>query len=128
MYRDVNRELSQFTGTQRYYRTHGGLYTDGIHHLIEKYNCYWLMQDIFIYLCSASSLREEDITVWSLQRVMKVDKDSGAVLERKDIFILSCEDGNGNVLFSQAIPFSDFEGDSIKLYFENGVLYLPSER
>ncbi len=128
MYRDVNQELNEFTGTQSHYRVRDYFYTDGINYLMDKYECQWLVSDIFIFILSTPKLKDENFLLWKLQRQMMTDKNTGAVLERTETFILSCEDGNGNVLFAKGIPFSDFKGDSLKLYFENDVLYLPSER
>ena len=41
-----------------------------------------------------------------------------------DIFI---QDSNGNVVYTQEIPFTDFPLDEVKLYFANNVIHLPSE-
>jgi hypothetical protein len=51
------------------------------------------------------------------------------VLKRtnKDAFIAICDDGDGNVVVSQTISFSDFRDDMLTLYFTEGVLLLPSE-
>ena len=35
--------------------------------------------------------------------------------------------GNGNVVFSKNIEFTDFPLDEVKLWFANDVIYLPSE-
>ena len=40
---------------------------------------------------------------------------------------LTCEDGNGNVVFTKALTFTDFPLEEITLYFTNGVILLPSE-
>jgi len=38
-----------------------------------------------------------------------------------------CDDGNGNPIYTQEIPFTDFPLDEMKLYFANNVIHLPSE-
>jgi len=38
-----------------------------------------------------------------------------------------CDDGNGNVVYMQEIPFTDFPLDGVKLYFANNIIHLPSE-
>ena len=40
---------------------------------------------------------------------------------------LTCDDGNGNVVFSKAITFTDFPLPEITLWFANNTIYLPSE-
>ncbi|PWV55566.1 DUF6876 family protein [Chitinophaga sp. S165] len=122
-FRNVNRELSGFTGTSQYYKHFlGNLFTDGIYHLREKFQCFWLVDDIMAYVKTAVT---DEFQVWRLKRKLKMEHD--IVIERTDRFDLICEDGNYNVLFSTVIPFSDFEGDEVMLYFCDGVLLLPSE-
>ena len=40
---------------------------------------------------------------------------------------LACDDGNGYVVYSKAILYTDFPLSEIALYFTDGVLSLPSE-
>jgi hypothetical protein len=40
---------------------------------------------------------------------------------------LTCDDGNGNIVFTKEIEHTDFPLDEIKLYFANNVVHLPSE-
>jgi hypothetical protein len=43
--------LSQFTGTERYYRiSRRHLLTDGAKYLAEQASCFWMMDAIFIHL------------------------------------------------------------------------------
>ena len=44
-----------------------------------------------------------------------------------NIASLKCDDGNGNVVYSKNIEFTDFPLDEVKLWFANDVIYLPSE-
>ena len=57
----------------------------------------------------------EDFQVWKLA----VQPDRSATL--------TCDDGNGNVVFSKKIEYTDFPLDEITLYFANNVIHLPSE-
>lgn len=41
--------------------------------------------------------------------------------------ILSCEDGDGRVVYAKDIVATDFPLDEITLWFSNNVIYLPSE-
>jgi hypothetical protein len=40
---------------------------------------------------------------------------------------LKCDDGNGNVVYSKTIEFTDFPLDEVKLRFANDMIYLTRE-
>jgi hypothetical protein len=123
IFRNINHELSYFTGTDQYYKHFlGNLFTDGIYFLRENFKCFWLIDDIMIY---ATTTVTDEFQVWRLKRVLTMEND--IVVDRTNRFDLICEDGNYNILFSTVIPFSDFEGDEVMLYYCDGVLLLPSE-
>jgi hypothetical protein len=116
---ELHRHLAQFSGTERYHRTHPGLLaTDGAKYLADQAGAYWLL----------------DI-VWS---VLTKINDEFAVLE------LSLEEGTRSALVvihdgrepeityhQQEIAWTDFPLPKVKLYIqENGrerVVMLPSE-
>ena len=117
-HKNINNELSQFTGTEQYYRHLAGYcYTDGVQYLAEKFSCHWLITEIMI---ANYPKMFAEFQVWKLTRVFKEDLPTNA-------FTLSCEDGDKEPLYLKQIPFSDFSGDSIEIWFCNDVLYLPSE-
>ena len=60
-------------------------------------------------------MRAEPFQVW----VLKVADDRSGVLV--------CEDGDYNRIASQAIAFTDFPLPEITLWFQNDVIFLPSE-
>lgn len=110
---NLNDLLSGFTGTEGYTKHFTGkLFTDGVEHLAENYQTYWLL-DLIFSLNKPEPI--DEFQVWKLQRV------SG------NTFSLTADDGNDNILYTQEIPFSDFPGDSVELYYADNVLYLPSE-
>jgi hypothetical protein len=41
--------------------------------------------------------------------------------------VLRCEDGDGHVVFTKNIPFTDFPMPEIKFYLVDGTILLPSE-
>jgi hypothetical protein len=41
--------------------------------------------------------------------------------------VLSCEDGNDNVVYTKQIEYTDFPQEGITLYFTNNTILLPSE-
>lgn len=122
-------ELSQFTGTEHYYRVspiHGNLVlTDGVKYLCERAQCYWLVDIVASYQYKLTS---EPFQVWTLG--IDADEMRGSV---------RCEDGNGNILVRQELEYTDFPIETgITLFLEEGgigplgpvymVLMLTSER
>jgi hypothetical protein len=111
-------DLAQFTGSENWYR-HGinrhVLYTEGAQFVAEHGNAYWLLDEIAIIQPYNRAVSAEEFQVWKLA----VRPDSTATL--------TCDDGNGNIVFTKEIAFTDFPLDEITLYFTNNVILLPSE-
>jgi hypothetical protein len=111
-------DLSQFTGTEQWFRhsiNSTVLYTEGAQHVAEHGEAYWLLDEIALIQPHDQTVAAEEFQVWTLT----VQPDNTATL--------TCDDGNGNVVFSKEIPYTDFPLDTIKLYFANNVIHLPSE-
>ena len=109
--------LTQFTGTERYYRiSRKHLLTDGTKFLAEQAHCYWLMDAIVSHL---SEIGTED---WFV--VVKT-----TVANRQALMVY--EDGNGHEHARQAIPYTDLPLAEVNLYAcwdgEHWVIMLPSE-
>lgn len=109
--------LSQFTGRERYYRiSRRHLLTDGTKYLAELASCFWLMDVI------ASHLTEIGTNDWFVIIKTKVKRNRSVIVY---------EDGNGNELARQEIPYTDLPADQITLYgcwdTEHWVIMLPSE-
>lgn len=118
--------LANFTGTQSYTSFNGGLkLTEGARYLAdnggrgENGSAWWLMDIVFSYLFVAKVKREP----FQVYKLAKNKAGSGAKL--------TVEDGNGNVVFTQRIPFSDFDFDHAGAEFVfwcvDKVILLPSE-
>jgi hypothetical protein len=111
-------ELRQFTGSEHWYR-HGlnrtVLFTDGAKYVADQGGAYWLLDEIALAQRYEKAVAAEEFQVWTL----KVNADRTATL--------ACDDGNGDVVFEKAIPFTDFPADEIALWFTNNTIYLPSE-
>jgi hypothetical protein len=111
-------DLAQFTGSENWYR-HGMvrdvLYTDGVQYVAETAGAYWLIDEIAFAQRGNKRVAAEGFQLWKL----KVNPDHTARL--------ACEDGNGGVVFSKIIPYSDFPLEEITLYFTNKTILLPSE-
>lgn len=109
--------LTEFTGTDRYYRIgRQHLLTDGTKFLADQARCYWMMDAI------ASHLIEIGTADWFVVVKTKVS-DSKA--------LMVYEDGNGHEHARQEIPYTDFPLAEITLYAcwdgEHWVIMLPSE-
>lgn len=110
-------DLSHFTGTEQIYR-HGLvrniIYTDGVQHVAEAGEAYWLIDKI---ACAQLEPRhsEQEFQLWKLT----VNDDLSADL--------SCTDGNGTEISTEHIEFTDFPLPQIKFYVANRTILLPSE-
>ncbi len=117
MHRLLNSDLSQFTGTDRWYR-HGLvrhiLYTDGARHVAETGGAYWLLDEI-AFSQTLPRAAAEEFQLWRL------------TVHPNQTATLACEDGNGHVVFAKPIEFTDFPLEEIVLYFTGKVILLPSE-
>ncbi|NES25204.1 MAG: hypothetical protein F6K41_41470 [Symploca sp. SIO3E6] len=112
-------DLAQFVGTSCYHQHWMGIqYTDGVQYLAERGEAYWLIDEIASWQTDprvSQDVMLQQFQFWTLT----VNDDRSARLV--------CERDEGNVAVTQDIPFTDFPLKRVKLYFQNGVLHLPSE-
>jgi len=108
-------ELNQFTGTENYYKHWLGqiVYTDGVKYLVDKAGAYWLIDVIASY---QPTIKNVPFQVWVLK--VNADKSAEATMYA---------DADKPVLVKQAIKYTTFPLDEIKLWLIDGVLILPSE-
>jgi len=111
-------DLDRFSGSEYWYR-HGinrnVLFTDGAKFLADRAGAYWLLDEIAIIQPYDKRVAATKFRVWKLA----VRPDRGTTL--------TCEDGNGNLVLSKEIGFTDFPLDKVTLWFTNNVIYLPNE-
>lgn len=111
-------DLLQFTGTENWYRhafVRSVLYTDGAKYVAEAGGAYWLLDEIAFVQKSHTALAAEEFQVWKL------------TVHPAQSGTLTCEDGNGNVILSKPLEYTDFPLDEITLYYTNNAILLPSE-
>jgi hypothetical protein len=110
-------ELANFTGSENWFKHWLGkmLFTDGVKFIADSAGAYWLIDEIAISQ-TLPKVRAQEFQVW----VLKVDLE-----KRKGV--LSCDDGNGNVVFTKRIEYTDFPLPEIRFYCTDGVILLPSE-
>jgi len=111
-------DLAQFTGSEQWYR-HGingrVLFTDGAKFVADQADAYWLIDEIAIIQPHNKRVAAEEFQVWKL--AVKPDHSG----------VLTCEDGNDNVVYTKEIEYTDFPPEGITLWFTNNTILLPSE-
>ncbi len=111
-------DLMQFTGSENWYR-HGlnrkVLYTDGAQYVAERGGAYWLLDEIALIQPYDKAVAAEEFQVWKL------------TVRPNRTAMLKCDDGNGKIVFSKEIEYTDFQLDEITFYFTNNTILLPSE-
>jgi len=114
-------DLKQFTASEQFYR-HGlsrnHIYTEGVQFLAERAQAYWLLDKIALH--GSSKIARERFQVWQVT----VSSDCSATL--------TTEDGNGKVLRTEKLSYTDFPLREIALWSVrnelNGfTIMLPSE-
>lgn len=111
-------DLRQFTGSEHWYRhplARQVLFTDGAKYVADQAEAYWLLDEIAFAQRAQKAVAAEEFQVWKL--AVKPDRTA----------MLSCEDGNYNVVFTKALEFTDFPEPEIVLWFANNTIFLPSE-
>ena len=110
-------DLEHFTGSENWYQ-HGSVrtitYTDGAKHVADSGGAYWLLDEIALAQKFNRRVKAEPFQVWKLT-------------VRDNTGVLACDDGNGNIVFTKEIPFTDFSLPEIKFYFTDDVILLPGE-
>jgi hypothetical protein len=110
-------DLATFTGSENWYQHWLGksLYTDGAKYVADQAGAYWLIDEI-VTNQTRPKINAEGFQVWTLK--VDLEKHEG---------VLTCEDGNGNAVFTKRIEFTDFPLPEIRLYYADSTILLPSE-
>ncbi len=111
-------DLRQFSGSETWYRhalNRAVLFTDGAKHVADAGGAYWLLDEIALAQRYKKKVAAEEFQLWKL--TVKDDHTAR----------LTCEDGNGQKVFSKKIEFTDFPLDEISFYFTDNTILLPSE-
>jgi hypothetical protein len=118
-------DLDGFSGTEYWHRW-SALYprfllTDGAKHVADAGEAYWLMDLIASH--QRAILRKGDqglFQVWNIK------------VAPNKFCTITCDDGNGNILATQDVPYTDFPLPELKLYAisddgSNLTILLPGE-
>ena len=104
-------DLGQFTGSEQWYRhslVRSITYTDGAKYVADHGGAYWLLDEIALAQKFSAAVKAEPFQVWKL-----------TVNDRRGL--LTCDDGNDNVVYTKPIPFTDIPLTEIKFYFTDNV-------
>ena len=114
----THAELWQFTGSERWHR-HGLvrhiLFTDGAKYLADRAGVYWLLDEIAFAQRARPRVAAEAFQMWKLR--VRPDKTA----------LLTCDDGNGDVVWRKTLEYTDFPLEKITLYYTDRTILLPSE-
>lgn len=107
----ANDFFKDYNCTDNYYKYYLGMvYTDGVKALCTRFECYW-----FLDLIAFGQLKiKGNFQVWTLKR-------TGFTAT------VTCDDGNGNILRKENIPYTDFKPLTATIWVEDNVILLPSE-
>ena len=111
-------EFAQFTGSENWYRhaiNRNVLFTDGAKYVADQAGAYWLLDEIAIIQPHNARVAAESFQVWKLA----VNADHAGVL--------TCDDGNDNVVYTKHIEYTDFPAEGITLWYTNNTILLPQE-
>jgi hypothetical protein len=110
-------DLANFTGSENWHQhwLRKFLYTDGAKYVADQAGAYWLVDEI-VTNQTRPKINAEEFQVWTLK--VDLEKHKG---------VLTCDDGNGNVVFTKRIDYTDFPLPEIKFYCTNDTILLPSE-
>jgi len=111
-------DLHQFTGAENWYRhplNRKVVYTEGVQYVAENGGAYWLLDEIALIQPYDKKVADEPFQVWKLS--VRADRTA----------TLACDDGNGVIVFTKELEYTDFPLNEIKLYFTDNTILLPSE-
>ena len=114
----LSADLKMLTGTEQWFRhplSSNFLYTDGVKFFAEHCGggAYWFLDILATELADLQE-KEEFMSI-----TLDVFDDDSAKI--------TADDGNGNVLWTRNIDFTDAEVGTWKFFLTNNVLLLPSE-
>lgn len=106
------RDLAGFSGSAEWFRhplVRSVLYTEGARYVFETAGAYWLLDKIATV---GASLKGEPWQAWTL----KVDAKT-----------LTADDGNGRILHTETLDYTDFPEPGVVLWMVDRTIMLPSE-
>lgn len=113
---EIRKELAFFRSSEELHKAYPKvMITKGVKFLAERAEAFWLIDLVFSYQTIAK-VKKEPFQVYELTVDLNTKRSK-----------MVCTDGNENVLYTQNIEFTTFPFESIKLYYTDGTILLPSE-
>ncbi len=114
----ANDAYLQANGTDQFYHQPNSSfqYTAEIKDLLTKCGAYWLLSEILLANKFSEAVKIQDFQSWELKHL------------EGNTFILTCDDGNDNIVWEKRIPFSDFPYKDVKIWVEHQNIFFPSQR
>ena len=116
-FKDNPSDLCQFNGSETIYRNAymlGMNYTEGIKHMADTRDAYWLIQLTYVRAKNIKTLKDEPFITIELS----VADDTAEIV---------FTDGNDNILYAEDIAYTDYPDDGVCMWLVDGILLLPSE-
>jgi hypothetical protein len=108
--------LAQFTGGEQWFKHRlGPVYTEGVKHVADTAGAYWLIDSIVINQ-TRPKIKGEEFQSWKLR--VDLEKHTG---------VLTCDDGDGHIVYTEHIEYTDFVLPEITIWYTDRTLLLPSE-
>jgi hypothetical protein len=116
--RELRARLAAFSATETIHPHSSRLfnYSDGVKYLADNAGAYWLLD-----LIAANFKRARKDRMLRQFQIWRLEKTGSTA-------VLICLRDADDEAFRIRVPFTDFPLDSVKLYLENELLMLPSER
>lgn len=112
----ANEKLEHHIGTSQWYKYLAGiLLTDGAKELAEKFRCFWFLDIVCSFQVTEEGFNNKDFQCW---RLVKHPDQSATI---------TVDDGNKNILKERGIEWTDFPEDEATVWYQRGVILLPSE-
>lgn len=108
------KELSQFIGSEQFYRYRTLKLTDGAKYLLDN-GAAWICDVVWSYQ-PENKFKQEPFQSWKFKTNLATHE-----------CVVTCTDGNDTTLATQHIPYTDLEVEEIKLYLIDGLLMLSQE-
>ena len=124
---EIRNQLAHASGSSQFFRVgfplRNGVYTEGVQHMAELCQAYWLIDAIASHISTSKRVRAEPFQVWRLQ----LKKEGGARLA----MFADDPDGERHAVVTQDIEYTDFPLDQIDVWVGDngeGLDNLPAER
>ena len=111
-------DLKQSAGLEHWYRhllDRRVLFNDGIKHVADTRDAYWLVHEIALARMHVPAAHFEPFQLWRL------------TVRPNQFATLDCSEGNGNTVHSKPMAQTDFPLALIELYLSKDTVLLPSE-